>query len=906
MVWRRDRYQDLGEVFQHGDPDPEVREELEHHLASRIEENLRAGMSREEALADARRRLGDLERYRGETRAIERGHRRAVRRRERLGLALQEARRAVRTLLRAPTFTVAAIATLALGIGATTAIFTLVDAIALRPLPYPAADRLVRIYHPVPGVGPGDRWDLSAAEFFHFRRNARGLADLAVLRTMRLNLGLSGRASQVSAGLVSASLPSLLGLRPLVGRLFTEEDNTRQKMDVVLLSERLWRDQFGADPRIVGSSVRVEGSAAQVVGVARGPDVPGLAIDLWLPQPLDPAAQAYNNHVYTAFARLADGVTREQAEAELEGLVARYPDVFPTAYNRSFMERTGFGLELVPLKTDVVGDSARLLWVLLAAVGLVLAIACFNIGNLFLVRVHARRREVAVRAVLGASRAQLAWHHLSESLVLSLGAGLLGAGIAWAGLEGFLRALPGGRDPRVAALLPRLAEVHVGWASVAFAAGVAVLAGVVFGLAPLALSLRWTDALRQAGRGLTPSRRETLIRGGLVVGQIVLAVVLLAGAGLMFRTVQRLRSVAPGFEPDGVLAVDLALPYSRYQTYDESVAFFDELNRRVAALPGVARAAIGSGLPLEGGLGCALLAAEDQPPDVKTPCVPNLVVGPGYFATLGIEVEGREATWAEATSATAGALVSGSLARHIWGDRSPLGLGVKVDGVSRPPYFPVTGVVRRVHFQGLEQPPGQVVFYPLKPVKGTWLWEPPHRMVLVMRTAGASPAALGPLVERVVRDLDPDAALANSRTLEEVLARSTLRVRLVTLLLGLAALAALLLSGIGLYGVIAFLVGRRAPEIGIRIALGASAAKVRREVVLRSSRLAGLGVGLGGVAALGATRLLRALLFGVEPGDPLVVGAAATSLLVVAIVASLVPATRASRVDPAQVLREGD
>jgi len=305
------------------------------------------------------------------------------------------------------------------------------------------------------------------------------------------------------------------------------------------------------------------------------------------------------------------------------------------------------------------------------------------------------------------------------------------------------------------------------------------------------------------------------------------------------------------------------------------------------------------------GSGCAVMAAEAQAPDAPTPCVPNAVVSPGYFATLGIALDGREATWGEATTAQAGALMTEALADRIWGDRRPLGLGVKVANENRPPFFPVIGVVKAVHFAGLEQPPGEVVFYPLQPVAGTWLWEPPHRMTLVIRAAGVSAESLEAPVQRIVHDMDPDAALAHARTMADVVARSTLRVRLVTVLLGLTALVALLLSGIGLYGVIAYLVGRRSSEIGIRIALGASAGTVRRQVVLESTRLAAIGVTLGAVAAFGATRLLRALLFGVEPGDPLVLGGAVALLLGTAIVASLLPAGRASRVDPAQVLREG-
>ncbi|MGE0551992.1 MAG: ADOP family duplicated permease [Gemmatimonadales bacterium] len=905
MAWLPDKYHALRELLRRGDPDPDIRDELAHHLAERITENRAAGMDQEAAEREARQRLGDLEHYRRETGRIDRGEWGRRRRRERWRDLWLGLRRAALSLRRAPAFSLTVVLTLGLAMAGLTASFALLDAVVLRPLRYPGSDRLVRIYHPVPGVGADARWNISSAELFYFDREARYLDEVAIYQLNRVGLsGDDGKTKLVNGALISAKLLDLVGARALVGRLLVPEDSYAEAPRVAVLGERLWRQRFGADPAVVGKIVRFEGLELEVVGVASvGADLPDWPTDVWVAYPLDPKAPAYNTHVYRAVARLADGATLEQAEDELLGFVARYPEIFPTAYNAHFMESYGFTVSLVPWRDDVIGAAGKTLWLVFGAVGLVLAIACFNVASLFLVRGQDREAEVGIRVALGAGRWQLIGQQLAESLLLAGLSAAVGLAVSAAILPAFIGAVAEGPSHAGDPILPRLAEVGVDGATVLFALVVALVAALVFGVGP-ALARRG-DAGRLLGkaRGASLSRAAVRARSTLVVGQVSLAVVLLASAGLLLRTVQRLSAVDPGFEPEGLFAMDVAVPFNRYQSYDKTTQFWSALVEQVRAVPGVENAAVGSELPLEAGDGCSLLAGEGQDPSEKAACLPSATVSPGYFATLGATVVGREATWGEATGATAGALVSGRLAKRLWGDRDPLGQGIKVDGVPRPPFFPVTGVVRGLRFHSLELDEPEIGFYPLRPLPDTWLWQPPARMALLVRASGVSLGDLTRAVERIGSGLDPEAVVANARAMTSVVGQSMQRVRLTGVLLTLAALVALALAAIGLYGVIAQLVLRRTREIGIRIALGAEAARVRRQVVAEAVRLAAVGAVVGGAVAIVATRALRSLLFGVEPGNPVVVGLAIAILLMAAFVAGLVPARRASRVDPMEALR---
>lgn len=902
MGFRRDKYQQLREQLEGQNVDPSIREEMDHHLASRIEDNVARGMSRADAERDARRRFGDVDHYRRETGAEERQTRAYAGRRERLGAAAQEAARAIRSLGRRPGFAAAAIMTLGIGIAAAVAVFTILDAVVLRPLPYPAAERLVRIYHPVPKVGPDDRWNISAAEYFHFRAESRTLETVALYGNFRITASANGSAIQINAGRATETTLPLLGARPLLGRLFTADDNLPRR-SVVLLSERFWRRQYGASNDVLGTTIRLEGADSEIIGVVAGTvDLPDWAVDVWVPMGLNPAAEARNNHVYWGLARLADGATAEDASRELAAMVPGYVDRFPSAYSAAFFDRTGFSTVVVPWKEDVVGDADRSIWVVFAAAALVLVLAAVNVGNLFLVRSQAVRRDMAVRALLGADRARLAWHFFAESAVITAAATVLGVAMAWSGLRLMLDAVPAGVSRGAAVTVPRLAEVSLDPRGLLFAAALGLVAFIVLGLIPFVVRPGSVESARSA-RGSTGSKGEVWTRSFLVVAQVALSVVLLAAAGLMVRSFERLRAVEPGFDVEGLLVADLALPFNGYVTYPKTTAFYRALVERTGEIPGVASAAVGSSLPIESEDGCSLFDYPGRPEHINSACIRNAVVGPGYFTTLGAAVEGRDMAWTDLDANTGAVLMSDALGRRLFeGDA----LEKPVNGPNprtSPPYT-VTGVVRGLVWDRLDRPPPEVAFFPLQPIPDTWLWSPPARMKLLVRVERGDPVSVVPAVREVVRSLDPEVAFENPRTMEQVMAGSMLRVRLVMVLLAVSALAALALSVVGLYGVVAYTVARRTREIGVRIAVGAPVARVKAQVVRQALAMAGAGliVGLGGAVLLG--RLMQSLLFGVGAADPFTLGAVVVLLLTVAVGASLGPAARAASIDPVAALRE--
>ncbi|HEX6533843.1 MAG TPA: ABC transporter permease, partial [Gemmatimonadaceae bacterium] len=543
----------------------DVDAELRFHLDGYADDLVRQGYSREQAEAEARRRFGDVTRIREECTMIDTQGRRRRDRGEQLATLVREARQSLRALVRARSFSAIAIITLALGIGAATAIFTLLDSVVLRPLPYVAPDRLVFLSSPVPGYKPGAEWGLSQAGYFFFRKENRSFDDIGVYAAPMLTLARDGHAERVQGAVVTASLLHVLRVGPALGRAITPEDDRPNVAPVAMLGYDFWRTRFGGDPRVIGQVIDLEGQRIQVVGVMRrGAGLPDLRVDVWLPEQLDPLRTPVNSHMNFAgaIARLKPGVTLEAANADLARLTARLPDVFPTVYTPSFMSSTRFATRAVSLRDHVVGSTARVLWILLAAVGLVLVIACANVANLFLVRAESRRREVAVRTALGADRWRIASHYVTESVLLALVAGALAVGLAYGGIRLFLAIAP--------SELPRLAEVRVTWGAVGVALVFSLAAGVLFGLFPLLRGGRATVdviTLRQ-GRGLSGSRGQHAIRGALVVAQVALALVLLAGAGLLLRSYDRLRQVQPGFDPHGVVAVDVALPYVRYRDYE--------------------------------------------------------------------------------------------------------------------------------------------------------------------------------------------------------------------------------------------------------------------------------------------------------------------------------------------------
>jgi putative ABC transport system permease protein len=818
---------------------------------------------------------------------------------------VREGRHAARTLWRAPSFSLITLVTLALGIGAATAIFTLLDSVVLRPLPYANADRLVDLSSPVPKLKGQSVWGLARHEMFYFLQNGHSLENLGVYQLDQATVlgGGGGRPERVRRVATSASLFDVLGFRPALGRLLVAEDNHSRTPAVVVLSHGYWARRFGAAPDVVGRTLDVEGLPLTVVGVLPpGADLPDLTVDLWAPAWVD-STTVFNNHTWSAIGRLRPGVSAADAERDLAPLTNRLPEVFPSVYNPRWVVNTGFRTAVVPLRDAVVGPLlTRALWTLFGAVALVLLIAGANVANLFLVRLDARRRELAVRAALGAGRAQLAWQSLTESLLLALLAAVLAMAIAQGMLRAILAVAP--------SELPRLSEVHLSSAGIAFAGGVALLAGAAFGVLPLMGERLDLGLLREAGRGLTSSRRGMAVRRVLVASQMALAVVLLAAAVLMVRTFRNLRAVQPGFDPSGVLTLDVALPEQRYggslpyaQAAELATGFYQQLADRVRGLPGVRAVGFTDRMPLVSGDWCTGITLEGPTPEAATgACPPSTLVSPGYFEAMGIRVEGRAPDWSGMLAHDGAVVVSRAFADHRWPNESPIGKGMKFSG-TRPPFYRVVGVARDVRGLGVDAPPPEYVYFPMLGIPDAPLWSPPSYMHLVLKTAAGDPLALTGAVTRVVQELEPEAAVANVTTVESLLDASMAKQSFTMVLLLIAAASAMLLSAVGIYGVISYLVAQRRGEIGLRVALGAQAPEVTGMVLRQSLTLALSGVAVGLLAAWGTTRVLRALLFGVRPADPVTLILVPLALLGVAALASYAPARRAARIDPAEALR---
>jgi predicted permease len=895
---KRDRYAGLRSLLRGGRTEEEIREEFAHHMTSRIEDYMASGLTPEAAREEAMRRLGDVERYVGETRAIDRSRAQERRRREWVGSARREVRQALRSLARSPLFALVAVLTLGMGMGATGAIFTLLDAVVLRPLPYAGADDLVYVNSPVSGGGADGEWGVSPAGYFYYRDHTRTLDGVGIYSSWPVTLSGDADAERVVVGTVNAALFQVLRAKAAVGRLFLDADDQPGGASVVVLSHRLWLRRYGGDEGIVGRTVQVDATPAEVIGVLpAGFGLPEDDADVYMPRRLNAAGPFVNEHYLSVVARLRPGENVATAQQDLERLTARFTEVYPQVYPTSFMENYHFTVAVQPLRDHVLGNMSRTLWILFAAVAVVLIIAAANVANLFLVRSEVRRRESAVRGALGAELRHLAWHSLTESLLIAGFAAALGLLLAYAAV----RVLPAVAPESI----PRLEGVHLSGSTITVLAALAVAAGLVFGSFPLLRSTRdATLVLRESGRGLSPSRRQHRVRSGLVVAQIALSLTLLAAAGLLLRSFARLRNVDPGLDARGVVTMNVALPYARYKTYAVVNDFYRNLLGRLETLPGVVRAAASTALPIGGGEGCSVVFVEDRPlaPGEEPPCPGNALVSPGYFEAMGIAVAGHAPTWADNDARAGLVVVSRALAQRFWPGQDGQHKGIKPNG-PQPPFYRVAGVTADVRTRGLDVPATEVVYYPLLPLEGAPLWSPPRFINIVLKTRLARPLSIVPEVRRVLSTMDADVPLANISTMESVVARSLARRSFAMLLLGLAAVMALVLSTVGIYGVISYIVGQRRAEIGVRMALGAPAAGMSRMVVAQSLRLTGAGIAIGLIVTLLSARALTSLLFEVSATDPLTLLAGSALLLIVATAASWLPARRAAKVDPVMVMK---
>jgi predicted permease len=827
---------------------------------------------------------------------------------------LQDLRYAVRTLKKSPGFTLVAILTLALGIGASTAVYTALERVVLDPLPYPDANRLVQLKSSVPKVGPGTEWDVSEGAWFFFGREAHTIEMLGAYRRGGANLVGPDGSKRVRTADVSAHTLPLLGARAALGRLIDEHDDAPGGARVAVVSYRFWQNRLGGDRRAIGTTIAINEQPVEVIGVmATGLDLPPvagmpaamLATDVWLPLRLNPNGPFWNAHTqFRTIARLKQGATLEQAQAEFTSLTARLPEAVPNAYTREGMQRSGFATRVYPLKTYVIGEVSKTLWILFGAVGVVLVIVYANVANLFLVRAEARRREVVIRTALGADATAIARHFLAESLVLATAGGVLAMVLASWGVEALTHLAPDG--------VPRLQALKPDGSVILFALGLVLLAAAVLAALPALRARRAVRAgeLVQGDRGPTVGRESQRVRSGLVTAQVALALVLVVGAGLLVESMQRLRSVDLGIRPHGVLTAQLYLPYQRYDSLSKMWRFYGAALARVRAIPGVEAAGLTSDLPLEGGYGCTVQGFEE--PAVRqriadaqgTLCAGQEPTSPGYFEAMGIPVIlGRSLTQDDLDHPERGSVVvSKAFAERFWPGENPIGKGVGPNGYTNQQFYRVVGVVGDVYAGSAGGARGLAVYYPVLRIPGTSGWSA-NPMTLVIKTRFDDPLSQLPAVQAAIREVDSSIPVADVDAMETIVDRSMAQLSFAMVLLAIAAFTALVLAAVGLYGVISYVVNRRTGEIGIRMALGAQPSQVARLVVGGSVRLALVGVGFGVVAALGFTRVLRGLLYDVQPTQPLAYLIAALVLGVVAALAAYLPARRAARIDPMIALR---
>jgi putative ABC transport system permease protein len=806
---------------------------------------------------------------------------------------LHDLRIAVRALVKAPTFALVTVATLAVAIGANSAIFSVVDGVLLRPLPYPDADRIVRVSAGVlPQAGGGPEAPFSDRGYWHFKENNRSFEAFGGYEGGNAQWPLTndGPPLQVDVALMTLSAFEVLGVEPQRGRLPTPEEDVPDAPQVVLISDGLWVDRYGADPGIVGRTVELNGVTREVIGVMPPDyDFPTPQTDVWAPDRLNPASENFGGHHIQGIARLASGVTLETAEADAESLIGRFdeigygPEWFVGIFSGEAVVRT--------LKDEIIGDSRQPLLILLGTVAFVLLIACSNVANLLLVRAESRTRERAVRIALGSGRGRLMQYVLTESMLLSLVGGAAGILLAWIGTRALVSAGP--------ASIPRLGEIGLNANVLLFTTAVSVVAGLLFGLLPAlrAGSKRTLAALRDGGRGSTIGRDRHRARNVLVVGQVALALMLLVGSGLMVRSFQQLRSVDPGFDAAGVMTFRLSPPPSKYPGGDGTAQFYDQLLERLEAIPGATSAGGITNLPLTGG-GAILTTQIDDFPTPEGEFPPTFLIRratPGYFETMGMPlVEGRTFTTDDHNARLGSLIISESIKRQYWPNESALGKRMTTAGAPAR----VVGVVGDVHDTGLEIPAEQFVYKPMLDSVGGGV----RPMMIAVRTDG-DPETLVPGIRAAVEGLDPDLPITELQSMEDVLGDSLSRTSFTMSLLLLAAVVALFLGAVGIYGVLSYVASQRTAEMGVRLALGADAATVRKVIRSQGMMLAviGVAVGLAGAVALGG--VMSSLVYGVSPADPMTLVAVSLVFLAVAAGASLIPAARAARTPPAVALR---
>ena len=881
--WRNLARMRLRSLLWRGRAETELEKEVRFHLEQAIEVNLAAGMAPEEARYAALRRLGGIAQIKEECRDM-RGT-------ECLENFWQDLRYGARTLGKSPGFTVVILLTLALSIGANTAIFSVIDGVLLQPLPYPQANRIVRLFF---SSNDFPRFPLNPFDFRDFRARNRSFQALAAFTRGDVQLSGSGEPVRLASFRVTSGFFRVLGLAPARGREFDADDELPGNGHVVILSDRTWREKFAGDPGVVGRKITLDAQPYTVVGVMPpGTDHPGNeyhalpygdSVDAWRPFTFDGNPNQRGSHYMEGIGRLRAGVTPPQAQAEMNTLIAEI--------GREHGGYSGWHMLVVPLYDEIVGPDEPLLLVLLGAVGLVLLIACANVANLLLARATSRQREIAVRAALGAPRSRLVRQMLTESLLVALVGASLGAALAVGGVPALVSLLPGG--------FPRAGSIHVNAAVFAFTLLIAVATGLVFGLAP-ALETAHADpqqGLREGGRSSTTGGGRVRLRNTLVVTEVCLASVLLIGAGLMLRSFVNLLQANPGFKPEHVLTASLSLPVTDYRTSAAVAHFYDQLTTRLAALPGVKYAGVGTDLPWTGydeNDGGFLIKGETPPPGQDFHARYHSA-SPDYFRALGIPLlRGRFFTDGDNHDAPQVLIVNETMAR-CWRHGDALGGRVSfTDTPKEKDWFTVVGIVGDVKDKPESAGAEPAFWWPMLEV-------PFNQVSVAVRTDSNAAQAANEL-RREVHRLNPALAVADLRLMDQIADAGVATARFAFFLVGLFAALAIILAAIGIYGVISYSVNLRTHEFGLRVALGAEQWDVLRLIISQGIKLTLAGAALGVLSALAFSGVMRHLIYGVSAADPLTFAAVFLLVVVVALGACYVPARRATAADPMRALR---
>jgi predicted permease len=812
---------------------------------------------------------------------------------------------ATRRLLRSPLFAFTAILTLGVGIGANTAIFSVLNGVLLKPLPFEDSERLVALWHEAPGLG-FDQLNQSPATYLTYRSDIDLLEDVAMWADADAQVTGLAEPEQVEILMVTDGFLELLRVDAARGRRFTAADDAPGAPPTVMLTHSYWERAFGGDPGAVGRTLQVDGEPREIIGILpQGFRFLETDPAFLYPGQFNPSEVFFGNFSYQGIGRLQAEATIEQVAAEVNRLIPIAVERYPGPIAMSMVEQAGFAALIRPLKEDVVGDVRAVLWVLLGTVTFILLIASANVANLFLVRAEGSQRDVAVRTAIGAGRGEIAGQFLGESLVLGAAGGLLGIAIAWGGLKLLLALAP--------ADLPRLAEIQLDPIVLAFAGVISMAAGLLFG------SFAWArygrpnlvSSLKEGGRGGSQGKDRHRARNVLVVAQVALALVLLVGSGLMIRSFQALRNVDPGFDPENVLTLRVSIPNAVIESPEETVAAYEQMLRNLREIPGVTMAGGATAIPLGGWNSNDAVFVEDAPtPEGSIPPLRRFNWAmPGYFEAAGIPLlAGRDLEWDEVREGRPVVVVSENFAREYWD--SPLAaIGRRVGGINleggTQSWHEIVGVVGNVREDGLDQEPTSAMYWPL--LQHDFYGAGPELRRTVAFMVRAQPGALAGLqaqAREAAWRVTSSVPVAQVRMHEALVERSMARTSFTLVMLGIAAAVALLLGAVGIYGVISYAVSQRTREIGVRMALGAERSDVSSMVVRQGLMLAAIGVGLGLAAATGLTRLMSSLLFGVQPIDLPTYGAVSVVLAAVAMMASWLPARRAASIDPAITLRQ--